>query len=454
MAIKIVEVELSQPVQAVTGLTGYEEVWLLVKLHRLPVGDVRLPVLVPQLEPEAIIEAIVTWIGWSVLAHLLQDNLLAQAGYAVNPEQDLISKISSGNPEDLTQLLKSNLKHGLATADFEPPCLQWRQQKATWFVTVAVCTRNGAARLATCLDALENLDYSRYEILIIDNAPQDDAVWQLLEKRNSPRCRYIVEPRPGVSWARNRAIQEAQGDIVAFTDDDARPDPLWLVSLVAGLQRPGVSLVAGRAYPLELENEVQVYCEKFGVRDRGFEPKIINLRTKGYLAHPYNSYTLGGSYNLAAWRETFQTINGFDTALGRGTPAGTASDADLIYRLLSKGYTIAYEPTALVKLTHPSDFNYVIKHNQLGSSGVFAFFTKCFEQEPQNRRYLLWYAFRMLVQVYLWGLLKQLTNGDRVKRRLQWAALKGALMGPRNYHKSVKLSQELAGRYSVKNPPA
>ena len=92
-------------------------------------------------------------------------------------------------------------------------------------ITIVVCTRNRTAQLSTCLDTLLALDYSTYEIIIVDNAPSDNATYDLA---TSLPVRYVREKRPGLDWARNRGIKEARYDIIAFTDDDVRVDPYWL----------------------------------------------------------------------------------------------------------------------------------------------------------------------------------------------------------------------------------
>src|SRR6185503_20882790 len=85
-------------------------------------------------------------------------------------------------------------------------------------VTVAVCTRDRVEDLARCLDALEAIRYPALDLLVVDNAPATRDAERLVAGR--PRVRYVREVRPGLDWARNRAIAEARGEIVAFTDDD------------------------------------------------------------------------------------------------------------------------------------------------------------------------------------------------------------------------------------------
>src|SRR5205085_3960332 len=85
-------------------------------------------------------------------------------------------------------------------------------------MTVAVCTRDRPDDLARCLAALESLDYPALDVLVVDNAPTGPATQQLVEAHH-PRARYVPEPRPGLDWARIRAILVARGEDIALTVD-------------------------------------------------------------------------------------------------------------------------------------------------------------------------------------------------------------------------------------------
>lgn len=72
-----------------------------------------------------------------------------------------------------------------------------------------------------------------YEVLVIDNNSTDrtkDAVENLLGSFQG-RLRYFFEKQQGKSFALNRGLNEARGEILAMTDDDCRLDKNWLVSI-------------------------------------------------------------------------------------------------------------------------------------------------------------------------------------------------------------------------------
>ena len=148
--------------------------------------------------------------------------------------------------------------------------------------TIAICTRNRTDDLKDCLDALIKLPDRGQEILVVDNDPSTDATKKLVAQY--PSVRYVHEERKGLDIARNRAIAEASNDIVAFTDDDALPDPDWLDKLVRHFENPMVMCVTGMTMPLELETEAQEAFENYNPFGKGFIKKRFSFTTHNPLA--------------------------------------------------------------------------------------------------------------------------------------------------------------------------
>src|SRR5207244_7067980 len=96
-------------------------------------------------------------------------------------------------------------------------------------VSVVVASYNGARTLKTCLESLSQLNYSDYEIILVDDGSTDNTSEVA---KHYPAVRYIHQPNQGLSVARNTGIAAASGEIVAFTDSDCRADPDWLFYLV------------------------------------------------------------------------------------------------------------------------------------------------------------------------------------------------------------------------------
>ncbi|MEZ0167941.1 glycosyltransferase [Microvirga sp. TS319] len=121
-------------------------------------------------------------------------------------------------------------------------------------VTVAICTWNRCQRLRRTLQSITMLDLPPglwWELLVIDNASNDatSEVVSSFSGRLPVRC--IPEPAPGLSHARNRAVREAVGEYIVFTDDDVLVDKDWLASYCRAFARwPGADVFGGPIEPL------------------------------------------------------------------------------------------------------------------------------------------------------------------------------------------------------------
>ena len=127
--------------------------------------------------------------------------------------------------------------------------------------------------LDACLRSLADLDYPDYEVIVVDNRPPGSPV-------DLPGVRVLPETRPGISAARNRGLEAATGEIVAFTDDDVEVDPGWLLAIATRLEHPEEACVNGLALPRELETSAQVALEEYygGFGPRTFEPVSHRMR--------------------------------------------------------------------------------------------------------------------------------------------------------------------------------
>jgi len=124
-------------------------------------------------------------------------------------------------------------------------------------LTAAICTRGRPEQLGRALESLCVQRVGPSEILVIDNAPQDDAAERTVA-RVCPAARYVVEPAPGLDFARNRALAEADGDIVAFLDDDAVASPGWAEAIRAAFENSSaLGVCTGRVEPLAVRTAGQ-----------------------------------------------------------------------------------------------------------------------------------------------------------------------------------------------------
>lgn len=231
--------------------------------------------------------------------------------------------------------------------------------------TVIVCTRNRSKQLITACEAILAIDYPRdlWQLLIIDNNSTDDslAVARAIAERYPGQVRAHVEKELGLSAARNAAIDLAEGEILAFIDDDAFPEPQWLRGLVDALAGDGALAAGGPVEPIfsaELPPWLEDrYLPYLTVWDLG--PEILELR--------YNEYPRGA--NMAFRREAFERFGTFSHHLGRrGASLLSCEETELCLRIERGGGKVIYTPEA--RVGHQIDAGRITESWLLGRFGA------------------------------------------------------------------------------------
>jgi len=120
-------------------------------------------------------------------------------------------------------------------------------------MTVVICTWNRAPLLRQTLEGMLGLRVPEglaWELLVVNNNCTDETSSVLAHFRNRLPLREIREPRPGKSHALNRAVDDAVGEYLLFTDDDVLVDPDWLAAYALAFQRhPEAALFGGPIRP-------------------------------------------------------------------------------------------------------------------------------------------------------------------------------------------------------------
>lgn len=193
-------------------------------------------------------------------------------------------------------------------------------------VSVVVCTHNGAATLADCLDGATRLHYPEYELIVVDDGSSDSCA----AIAAAFGARVVRIAHSGLSAARNAGLRCARGEIVAYLDDDARPDPDWLTHIALGFEDPAVAAVGG---PNILPPESGAVAAAVANAPGGPTHVLISDRDAEHLP----------GCNLAIRRAELEQIAGFDE---RFRVAG--DDVDVCWRLLDAGHRLAFSPGAVV----------------------------------------------------------------------------------------------------------
>ncbi len=405
--IKAVDVEVGRPLADIEGLSGYGSLHGLVRLHGAPLGYVVLPVVDGCCRKETVQEAV------------------AELGPIARQEfEGRSSPRDMNEPELLPQSVRPR----------RPPT-----------VTVAVCTRDRPQDLERCLNALCRLEYPSLDLLVVDNAPQGDATERLLNGY-APRVRYVREPRPGLDWARNRAIAETRAEILAFTDDDVIVDPEWVEALASVfVEDPQAMVVTGLVAPDSFETPAQLMFEAYGGFWGGFERRRyqINPAAGESVADRFGwSGFSGTGANMAFRRCIFDKLGGFDPALGPGTVTRGGDDLEMFFRIVKAGHVLIYEPRAVVRHRHRRTYSEL--RSQLTDWGIAtcSFAIRSARAYPDERKPFVracgrWALGRFRV------LARSLRGRFPYPRRLILAELSGVAVGLTRYAASRRVAAKL-----------
>ncbi|MCI0705127.1 MAG: glycosyltransferase family 2 protein [Planctomycetia bacterium] len=212
-------------------------------------------------------------------------------------------------------------------------------------VSIAIPTYNRAAEVEKTLATLAHLDLAGcpdHEILVIDNNSTDAT--PVVVERMTPlfggRLRCVRETQQGLNHARNRAIQEARHEIVAYLDDDVDVDPKWLRHLSEAYASGDIAGVGGRAY--------LVYP---GPKPQWLGESIEGLLTKVELGPKRRPAGVDEIYgvNLSFRKDWLHRAGGFRPDLDRvGTRLTGGGDDEMIRRVIALGGVMLYEPGAAV----------------------------------------------------------------------------------------------------------
>lgn len=396
MAIKVMEIEFTEEINPIRQLEQYEGVRILVRHRGRP-------------------------LGWAYVSN----NPWEQTISADQVRQTIVDQLGK-------ELVRSTLREEFgavseAVADRHLPP-----------ISVVICTRDRTDLLKGALQAILALDYPHREIIVIDNAPSNNSTAELVARLP---VRYVKEERPGLDWARNRGIAEARHEIIAFTDDDVRPDRGWLRGIAAGFAEEEIMAVSGLVAPAELETLAQQQFELiYGgmlqyLDSRKFNGSELSVQDLLWAS----KYGVGA--NMAFRRQVFAEVGTFDPALDVGTATRGGGDIEMFHRILAKGYATFYEPSAFVWHLHRRTDKALSKQLQDNGRSFGAYLLTCDRNRTVPRLEILKFA---MFDWFGWWLVRRLKAPGLLPRHFVVSELLGALDSFFAYRKAQLQAQQLA----------
>jgi glycosyltransferase involved in cell wall biosynthesis len=219
-------------------------------------------------------------------------------------------------------------------------------------ITAIVCTVDRPAYLRKAVESLlaQDLPAEAFEVLVVENGAPGQAA-EVLKDFLGPRVRLLLEPRMGVSYARNLGWREARSPYVAFLDDDATACQGWLSAALEGLGHPSRPACVGGPIvpdfevprPDWLPDNLLAYL---GGMNKGSEAMGITEQS---------GFWLGGG-NSACDRAYMEASSGFREGFGRvwGSLTGT-EDSQFQKELLRQGRGMRYAPGMLIHHAAPAE---------------------------------------------------------------------------------------------------
>ncbi len=210
------------------------------------------------------------------------------------------------------------VRAALAKSPF-PTDIRWPK------VSVVVCSFNGARTIRDTLDALQKLDYPDFEVIVVNDGSTDSTA----RVASAYPFKLVSTENRGLAQARNTGIEASTGEIVAFVDDDAYPDPDWLRFLALRFMEGEYVGVGGPNLPPENDGwQADVVANAPGPN-----PVLISDRVAEHIP----------GCNMAFRRDSLNEIGGFDPIF-----RAAGDDVDLCWRLREGGGVIGFSPSAVV----------------------------------------------------------------------------------------------------------
>jgi GT2 family glycosyltransferase len=193
-------------------------------------------------------------------------------------------------------------------------------------VSVIVCSYNSESTLPSCFEGLRALEYPDYEVIVVNDGSTD----RTDDLTREYGFRLVSTENQGLANARNEGLHAATGEIVAYIDADARPDPHWLSHLATAFLRSSHAGIGGPNIPPPEDDEI-AEC----VANAPGGPIHVLLSDEIAEHIP--------GCNMAFWKSSLLAIGGFDAQF-----CIAGDDVDICWRLQQQGWTVGFSPGAVV----------------------------------------------------------------------------------------------------------
>jgi glycosyltransferase involved in cell wall biosynthesis len=215
-------------------------------------------------------------------------------------------------------------------------------------LSVIICTYNRDKYIYGVLKSIaeNNFPYSGYEIVLINNNSTDNTEAECRRFQvdfTSANFHYFVEKEQGLSYARNRGIKEAKGEILIYVDDDATVNRVYLQTVADFFSANSFAAAGGGPIIPVYETKEPVWMSHFT------RILITGYKYEGKKIGKFKNGKFPGGGNAAYRKQVFEKIGLFNTNLGRkGNSLIGAEEKDIFDRMYINRMDFYYLPTMIL----------------------------------------------------------------------------------------------------------
>ncbi len=219
-----------------------------------------------------------------------------------------------------------NSKPALSTVRKVFKELPFKERENLPLISIVVCSYNGSKTIRDTLVGVSRLEYPKYEVIVVNDGSKDNTA----EIASQFYVQLISTENRGLSSARNTGLYASKGEIIAYIDDDAYPDPKWLTYLASSYLSTNHAGIGGPNLPPK-EAELISHC----VANSPGGPCHVLLNDEVAEHIP--------GCNMSFKRSILIEIGGFDPVF-----RAAGDDVDICWRIQERGYTIGFHHAAFV----------------------------------------------------------------------------------------------------------
>lgn len=213
-------------------------------------------------------------------------------------------------------------------------------------ISVVIPTANRPDTILRAIEKIYENTIQPHEVIVVDQSKDDATAIVLAQAIEQGKVKYIKDEETGISRSKNIGWKFASGQVVAFTDDDAWVESMWLQSIRFSFQSQqfNIGVLGGKIVPVYEEKNLNWnFPERWSY--------LLPASDRGDLLGVYEDDSTPPGVNFSTYRSLLEKFSGFDERLGVNNGRAVqilGEDKDLASRIKKAGYDLVYNPNCIV----------------------------------------------------------------------------------------------------------